>query len=310
MSRFVPNYSKNKKKTINVPLIIQQLLKNWWLLLVGTLIAAMLSYVFVTETYEQTYTTSATVAVAPGGSQSSSALTNLENSRTMAMSFVELLNSSTMRNKVLNAIGMTSFNGTITATQRTQTIMHVPNVQIVLSQKNLRLNAYKPLFGLARGKFIVDLDDDIIEFPNGFDKTIVEYFDAFPDYGFIGLNVVCNEKTNGHKPGSECYKLDVRGERVIEEGPVGGWCAAFRRSHFRLFRLFFNMLNLSIARVEDGVLSGFLHVLLRKRQGIIRDAVCLHATGPYYAREFGLLQREAEKYQAAGLTKEAQEFSQ
>lgn len=113
MSRFVPNYSKNKKKTINVPLIIQQLLKNWWLLLVGTLIAAMLSYVFVTETYEQTYTTSATVAVAPGGSQSSSALTNLENSRTMAMSFVELLNSSTMRNKVLNAIGMTSFNGTI-----------------------------------------------------------------------------------------------------------------------------------------------------------------------------------------------------
>ena len=188
--------------------------------------------------------------------------------------------------------------------------MRVPNVQIVLSQKNLRLNAYKPLFGLARGKFIVDLDDDIIEFPNGFDKTIVEYFDAFPDYGFIGLNVVRNEKTNGHKPGPECYKLDVRGERVIEEGPVGGWCAAFRRSHFRLFRLFFNMLNLSIARVEDGVLSGFLHVLLRKRQGIIRDAVCLHATGPYYAREFGLLQREAEKYQAAGLTKEAQEFSQ
>ena len=121
MSRFVPNYSKNKKRTVNVPLIIQQLLKNWWLLLVGTLIAAMLIYVFVTETYEQTYTTSATVAVAPSGSQSSSTLTNLENSRTMALSFVELLNSSTMRNTILHEIGMKSFNGKITATQRAQT---------------------------------------------------------------------------------------------------------------------------------------------------------------------------------------------
>lgn len=186
---------------------------------------------------------------------------------------------------------------------------HLENVRIVLNENNMRLNAYKPLFGMAKGKYIVDLDDDIIEFPPCFDKIIVEYFEAFPDYGFICLNVVQNEKTNGHKPGPECYKLDVRGDKVMEEGPVGGWCAAFRRRHFRLFRIFFNMLNLSISRVEDGVLSGFLHVLLRKRQGVIRDAVCLHATGPYYAERFGLLQREKEKYEAAGLMKEAREFS-
>ena len=186
---------------------------------------------------------------------------------------------------------------------------HKANVRIVLNQKNLRLNAYKPLFGMARGEYIVDVDDDIIEFPVGFDKSIVDYFEAFPDYGFICLNVVQDEKTNGHKPGPECYKLDIRGDKVMEEGPVGGWCAAFRRSHFRLFRIFFNMLNLSIARVEDGVLSGFLHVVLRKRQGVIKSAVCLHATGPYYARQFGLLRREAEKYEAAGLSKEAQEFA-
>ena len=183
------------------------------------------------------------------------------------------------------------------------------NVRIVLNQKNLRLNAYKPLFGMARGEYIVDVDDDIIEFPVGFDKSIVDYFEAFPDYGFICLNVAQNEKTNGHKPGPECYQLDVRGDKVIEEGPVGGWCAAFKRKHFRLFRIFFNMLNLSIARVEDGVLSGFLHVVLRKRQGVIKNAVCLHATGPCYAKEFGLLRREAEKYTAAGLTQEAREFS-
>jgi glycosyltransferase involved in cell wall biosynthesis len=182
------------------------------------------------------------------------------------------------------------------------------NIRIVRNGKNLRLNAYKPLFGLARGQYIVDLDDDILEFPKDFDRTFLEYFNAFPDYGFLCLNVVQNDKTTGHKPGPECYREDRRGDRVVEEGPVGGWCAAFRRRHYRLFRFFFNRMNLSISRVEDGVLSGFIHVVLRKRQGVIREAVCLHATGPYYAEQFGLLQREREKYNAAGLPDAANEF--
>lgn len=184
-----------------------------------------------------------------------------------------------------------------------------PNVRIVRSERNLRLNAYKPLFGMARGKFMVDLDDDIIEFPKGFDKALVDYFEVFPDYGFLCLNVVQDDKTNGHKPGPECYRDDVRGNRAVQEGPVGGWCAAFRRRHYLLFKFFFNLLNLTIQRSEDGVLSGFLHVILRKRQGVIRDAVCLHATGPYYAEKFGLLKREVEKYEVVGLTRAASEFA-
>lgn len=179
------------------------------------------------------------------------------------------------------------------------------NIRIVHSKVNLRLNAYKPLFGLARGKYMVDLDDDVIEFPQDFDKTIVEYFDAFPDYGFIGLNVVQNDKTTGNKPGRECYHDDTRDGKTIEEGPVGGWCAAFRRRHYLLFKFFFNRLELSIKRVEDGVLSGFLHTILRRRQGVIKEAVCLHATGAQYAREFGLLDREYEKYSCVGMSREA-----
>jgi len=184
-----------------------------------------------------------------------------------------------------------------------------PNIRIVRNQKNLRLNAYKSLFGIARGDFIVDMDDDILEFPESFDKTIVDYFDAYPDYGYLCLNVVQDDKTQGHKPGPECYHEDRRDDKVVEEGPVGGWCAAFRRRHYRLFKFFFNRMNLSMSRVEDGALSGFLHVVLRQRQGVIKNAVCLHATGPYYAERFGLLKRETEKYEAAGLLRAAKEFS-
>ncbi len=183
-----------------------------------------------------------------------------------------------------------------------------PNVRVVRNKENLRLNAYKKLFSMARGRFVIEVDDDILQFPAGFDKTFLEYFEAYPDYGYMALNVVQNEKTNGAKPGPSCYKDDVRGEKVVEEGPVGGWCSAFRRIHYRLASPLVAFMSLSMARPEDGVLAGIVGKIFRKRMGIIKKAVCLHATGPEYAREFGLLKREKDKYLAGSLPEMAAKF--
>ncbi len=185
-----------------------------------------------------------------------------------------------------------------------------PEVKIVRNRKNLRLNAYKKLFAMARGRLIVEVDDDILHFPDRFDKIFVDYFNAYPDYGYLALNVVQNGKTNGAKVAASFYKDDVRGELVVEEGPVGGWCAAFRRWHYRLFIPIIHFLSFSMARVEDGFISGLIGKIWRKRMGIIKDAVCLHATGSAYAQEFGLLKREHEKYMAGGLPELADQFQQ
>ena len=169
-------------------------------------------------------------------------------------------------------------------------------VRIIHSKINYHLNGYKKLFAMATGRFIVELDDDVIRLPKDFDDTFIEYFKAFPDYGYVGLNVVQDEMTWGAKPGPECYKDDVRGDKVMEEGPVGGWCTAFRRWHYKLFAPFLHFFNFTMARGEDGTLMGFLHVILRRRQGLIKNAVCLHATGIPYAKKYGLLERDIEKY--------------
>ena len=174
------------------------------------------------------------------------------------------------------------------------------HVRIVRNRENLRLNAYKKLFRLGRGRLLVELDDDVIALPRHFDKTFVRYFKEFPDYGYIGLNVVVDEKTWGAKAPQDQYCEDVRGELVIEEGPVGGWCTAFRRRHYLLFAPFLRLFNFTMARCEDGTLCGFLHVILRKRQGLIKNERCLHATGPYYAKEMGLMDREIDKYENGG----------
>ena len=57
----------------------------------------------------------------------------------------------------------------------------------------------------------------------------------------------------------------------------------------------------SMARPEDGVLSGVIGKIFRKRLGIIKNAMCLHAVGSVYAKEFGLQRREKEKYIAGNM---------
>lgn len=184
-----------------------------------------------------------------------------------------------------------------------------PDVRVVRNKTNLRLNAYKKLFAMAHGRVIIEVDDDILKFPPDFDSVFVDYFSSYSDYGYLALNVVQNEKTNGAKPGQECYRLDVRGEKAVEEGPVGGWCAAFRRTHYRLFSILLFFYRFSMLHCEDGMLSWFERVVMRKRTGIIRDAFCLHAAGKRYAQEYGLVNREVEKYTAGGCFDIARQYS-
>lgn len=185
----------------------------------------------------------------------------------------------------------------------------IPNVTIVRNASNLGIAGYKKLFSMAKGRIMIEVDDDVIEFPQKFDTTLRDYLDAFQDYGYIALNVVQNDLTTGAKPDQSCYSDDKRGDKIIEEGPTGGWCAAFRRKHYRIFKPLINILNMSMARSEDGILMACMQKILRKRLGLVKNAVCLHAVGPKYARRFGLIQREKEKYKIGGLPEMSNEYN-
>ncbi len=183
-------------------------------------------------------------------------------------------------------------------------------VHVVTRKKNYGLNAYKKLLGYAKGTYIVIVDDDVLSFPPKVDATFAEYMQAFPDYGFLALNVIQNEFTNGAKPTAENYAEDARNGRVVEQGPTGGWCSCFRRSDYRKLRLRLLFSKLGMGRGEDNFLANNFERRLRLKSGIIRDAVCFHASGPYYAREYGHLDREIEKYMLAGLAPFAEEYKQ
>ena len=88
-----------------------------------------------------------------------------------------------------------------------------PDVRVICQKRNLGFGAYKRLFFHARGRVIIDLDDDILKFPKDFDRTLVDYLSVYTDYGFLACNVVQNEKTlcgrsYGARPIDARYEID------------------------------------------------------------------------------------------------------
>ena len=181
------------------------------------------------------------------------------------------------------------------------------DVRIIRQKRNLGFGAYKRLFYHARGRVIIDLDDDILKFPKDFDRTLVDYLSVYTDYGFLACNVVQNEKTDGNRPRDAEYVKDVRGEMVVEEGPTGGWCSAFRRRDYLWIKLLIFFFRMDAKTPEDAYIAS-LSWRLHKRIGIIANTVVFHACGPAYAREYNHLDREIEKYRIGDNLEVAQKF--
>ncbi|MFT4114379.1 glycosyltransferase family 2 protein [Silvibacterium sp.] len=184
-----------------------------------------------------------------------------------------------------------------------------PRVRVIRRDKNYGLNAYKTLLGEGTGEYIVIVDDDVLEFPSNLNELFVSYMEAFPDYGFLALNVVQNEFTDGAKPSMDHYIEETRAGRTIERGPAGGWCACIRRVQYRKIRFRIRLFNLTMRKSEDGMISNQLWRKLGLKYGIMKDHSCFHATGPHYAREYGHLDREIEKYSSVGLTSYVETYS-
>lgn len=180
--------------------------------------------------------------------------------------------------------------------------------KIIILKENRGLNAYKQLFDAAKGEYIVEIDDDVLELPDKIDTIFYDYMQTFPHYGFIALNVIQNEFTNGAKPDPEHYTEETVNGKTIEKGPTGGWCTCFRRKDYNRLRFNLMFANLNMKKSEDGFLSRKFKDKLGLESGIIKSVFCFHACGPYYAKQYGHLDREIEKYTTSGLKEMANHY--
>ena len=94
--------------------IIQDVSKRIYLALWAAVIAALLAFVITDFTYTPTYKTQATFVVSSSTTTGNS-YTNISSANSTATVFQQVLNSSILRQKVLEETGLSSFDGTVSA---------------------------------------------------------------------------------------------------------------------------------------------------------------------------------------------------
>ncbi len=94
--------------------VLQDVAKRWHLMAMAAIITAMLAFMVVDFNYKPIYRTSATFVVS-SSSTTSTTYTNLNTASNTAAVFSEVLNSSILRRKVLQEMGIGYFDGSISA---------------------------------------------------------------------------------------------------------------------------------------------------------------------------------------------------
>ena len=100
--------------SLNPSIILRDVLKRWYLIVVAALLAGMIAYTASDLLYVPAYGTTTTFVVSVQGS-STTVYQNLSATSNLATVFSEVLNSSLLRSAILEELGMTSFDGTISA---------------------------------------------------------------------------------------------------------------------------------------------------------------------------------------------------
>jgi glycosyltransferase involved in cell wall biosynthesis len=154
-----------------------------------------------------------------------------------------------------------------------------PNVQIsyLREKKNYGTNGYALAFLHSKFQYVVDVDDDILAVQKGWDKHVLTAFEDFPKLGFLALNVVQDQYTDGAKMSAEHYEVVKKGGTVIEIGPTGGWFAVTSRNVYYKVGGFVFLPNKPF-RSEDG---NFYAKVKNKGliSGLLSNAYVYHACG-------------------------------
>jgi len=161
-------------------------------------------------------------------------------------------------------------------------------------KRNYGTNAYAFGFLHAKYNYLVDMDDDILALSKGWDRASIDAFRRFPRLGFLAMNVVQDEYSNGGKHDISRYYETTVADTTLEIGPTGGWFAVTTRAIYNEVGGFVFQPYKPFP-AEDGK---YVRRLSKKGYfaGILKKAYVYHASGPYWNGAYGYHDMWEEKY--------------
>jgi GT2 family glycosyltransferase len=160
-----------------------------------------------------------------------------------------------------------------------------PRLTVVAHPENIGHNGYAEAFERTTASHLVELDDDVVDAPQDWDRMLLEAFERIPRIGFLGADLAFDEHDEAslirHRLRADRYRrVSVAGIELLE-GPTGGGCAMTSRALHDLVggwprhpgEIFFQEEAEYIASVEK----------LGYRKAVLAGLEVRHAGGPYYA---------------------------
>jgi GT2 family glycosyltransferase len=161
-----------------------------------------------------------------------------------------------------------------------------PRIRVVISEENIGQNAYARAFDLTTAPYLIELDDDVVDAPAGWDQTMLDAFKRLPDIGFLAADLEDDphdlaSRYRHHVRPHEYTLVEEHGVKLLH-GPAGGGCAitsrelnkrvgGFRQDKKQVFWLE------DQAYIADLEQIGF-------RAAVLADLRVHHTGGPHYTK--------------------------
>jgi glycosyltransferase involved in cell wall biosynthesis len=161
-----------------------------------------------------------------------------------------------------------------------------PRVRIVNHEENIGQNAYTEAFALTTSDYLVEVDDDIVDAPQDWDRALLDAFTKLPEVGFLAADLADNQHDEvsflRHHIRPHVYTSEAVNGVELLHGPTGGGCAITSREIYERVggfrqnkkRTFWLEAGAYIADVQN---LGFV-------AAILADIRVLHAGSPYYSK--------------------------
>ncbi|MDD5389984.1 MAG: glycosyltransferase [Gallionellaceae bacterium] len=125
--------------------------------------------------------------------------------------------------------------GVNASTDHTAQVLEKHGIERVFwNARNDSIDYYRTLFDAAHGNTLIEIDDNIVELPRGFDLTLERHLAVFPEYGYIGFQPTRLDATTGARARMDGasdanYQKLERDGLTLHVGPTWGCCAAISK---------------------------------------------------------------------------------
>jgi GT2 family glycosyltransferase len=104
-------------------------------------------------------------------------------------------------------------------------------IKVVDHDRNIGQNGYAEAFKLTSQPYLVEVDDDVVDAPDGWDRILLDAFRRLPEIGFLAADLEDHpddRATHDRYCVHEYREYELNGYRLLD-GPTGGWCAITSR---------------------------------------------------------------------------------